>query len=518
MKQITFNRRLLGQFLLGLFILLAAFLVVRLYRLDSLPVFVDEAIYVRWSQVMRAEPTLRFLPLSDGKQPLYMWLSIPFLKLISDPLVAGRVVSVLSGVGTVVGLALFGWLLTGKYRWGLLAGAVYLVLPFAHFFDRMALADGLLSLFGVWSLLLGWLLTQYRRLDLALILGFVLGGAVLTKSPGWVFLFLQPLLWLAAEPALIEIRGKQLRLKWFELGKLGLLFLVAASIAGGMYQILRLGPNFHMIALRNQDYVFSLAEILAHPANPLIGNLKDTFAWLVNLITPAGLILAAFSLRRRRVHWALWLWILVPLFGQAAIAKAYTSRYFFYVTPFVAILITLGVARLWEYRPGRRLAVALGAVLLIMAGRYNYLLSTDPARAGMPQNMAHGYLQEWTAGWGQKQVAEYLVERAADRSVVVGTDGYFGTLPDGLQIYAEKVPNLTVIGVGVSFDKIPPQLEEALGEHEVYFVVNQSRNRIPAEVIQARLELIERYPKPERPDGSRESLEFYRLKADERAL
>ncbi|MBM3209681.1 hypothetical protein FJZ40_05350, partial [Candidatus Shapirobacteria bacterium] len=69
-------------------LILALFFLFRLYDLTIIPVFADEAIYIRWAQVMRAEPTLRFLPLFDGKQPLFMWLVIPFLKLISDPLVA----------------------------------------------------------------------------------------------------------------------------------------------------------------------------------------------------------------------------------------------------------------------------------------------------------------------------------------------------------------------------------------------------------------------------------------------
>ncbi len=67
--------------LLGLVALTAFF--ARLYNLTILPVFVDEAIYIRWSQVMKAESTLRFLPLSDGKQPLFMWVVIPFLKILN---------------------------------------------------------------------------------------------------------------------------------------------------------------------------------------------------------------------------------------------------------------------------------------------------------------------------------------------------------------------------------------------------------------------------------------------------
>ena len=78
---------------LGLLILLLS-LFLRVYDLTYLPIFGDEAIYIRWAQVMRAEITLRFIPLTDGKQPLFMWSVIPFLKIITDPLVAGRLASV----------------------------------------------------------------------------------------------------------------------------------------------------------------------------------------------------------------------------------------------------------------------------------------------------------------------------------------------------------------------------------------------------------------------------------------
>src|SRR6185369_17904794 len=78
--------------------------ILRIYNLTIIPVFADEAIYIRWSQVMRNVPELRFLPLSDGKQPLFMWATIPLFKLFSDPLFAGRFLSVLCGMGTMIGV------------------------------------------------------------------------------------------------------------------------------------------------------------------------------------------------------------------------------------------------------------------------------------------------------------------------------------------------------------------------------------------------------------------------------
>ena len=76
-------------------ILISVFLIVfylfsRFQNLLAMPVFGDEAIYLRWSQIIKNEETMRFIPVSDGKQPLYMWLTVPFYKIFSDPLFAGR--------------------------------------------------------------------------------------------------------------------------------------------------------------------------------------------------------------------------------------------------------------------------------------------------------------------------------------------------------------------------------------------------------------------------------------------
>ncbi len=63
---------------------LAFFLRLLNIKNGQTPIFGDEAIYIRWVQIMRADPTLRFVSLSDGKQPLYMWALMPFLKVYSD--------------------------------------------------------------------------------------------------------------------------------------------------------------------------------------------------------------------------------------------------------------------------------------------------------------------------------------------------------------------------------------------------------------------------------------------------
>ncbi|PJC29059.1 hypothetical protein CO053_01275, partial [Candidatus Shapirobacteria bacterium CG_4_9_14_0_2_um_filter_40_11] len=47
-------------------LLVCSYFLTRLFHLTIIPVFCDEAIYIRWAQVMRAVQSLRFLPLTDG--------------------------------------------------------------------------------------------------------------------------------------------------------------------------------------------------------------------------------------------------------------------------------------------------------------------------------------------------------------------------------------------------------------------------------------------------------------------
>lgn len=506
MKQLKGFFRQYRAVSLSALVILAVFFSLRLYHLTIIPVFADEAIYIRWAQVMRAEPTLRFLPLSDGKQPLFMWLTIPFLKILSDPLVAGRMVSVMAGLGTLAGIFLLTLLLFRKVKVALLASFLYALSPFAVFFDRLALVDSLLACFGVWLLALGVLLVRYQRLDLAMITGMVLGGALLTKSPAIFFAILLP-------SGLILIIGHISRIR---LIKLICLWLVVYAFAFAIYNILRLGPNFQMIALRNRDYVFPLNHFLTNPFDPFQFHLKEIWQWLGMLLTWPVFGLSFLGIlrglrRMRRETVLLLIWLMLPLLVQAEYAKVFTARYILFSVPFVLILGSLGIWEILE-RFGK-LNWLKGPALFALAAWplwTNFLFLIKPENAPLPKRERSGYLEEWTAGYGIRETAEYLKKEAGKGKILAGTEGFFGTLPDGLQIYLEKVPNITVIGVGYPISAVPESLTNALADNRVFLLVNDSRLNLAGKELE-RMRLIASHPKAVKPDGNREKLLFYEV-------
>ena len=489
---------------------------LRLKNLTILPIFADEAIYIRWSQVMKAESTLRFLPLSDGKQPLFMWLLMPVFSFFNDPLFAGRFLSVMAGFGTLLGIFLLSLGLFRSRVVALLSCLIYALVPFAVFFDRMALVDSLLTMFGVWILFLGVLLVRYQRIDLAMVTGLVLGGALLTKSPAMFFAFLLPV-------AAILLPTKSRRNLLASLLKLVGLWLIVYIFAFGAYNILRLGPNFHMIAARNLDYVFSFREILAHPLDPFRPHIGQVWEWfLVFLGWPliiaffGGIIFGARKWPRQTI--LLLSWFFLPLLAQMAIAKVFTARYIFFMIPFLlifgAIFLNQLIGRITKLRFTAKGQIVVAIVVLVLfllpSFRFDCLLFTDPQKLPLPEGERTGYLEQWTSGYGINEVRDYLKQVSQKQHVNVGTEGYFGTLPDGLQIYFDKDPKVTVFGVGLALSLVPESLKEsaASGEALTYLVVNESRMGAKNDPS---LELILKIPKAKGEKGQ-DSLLLYQVK------
>jgi len=489
-------------------VLLAAF-ALRAYNLNYLPIFGDEAIYIRWAQVMRAEATLRFLPLSDGKQPLFMWVVIPFLKLFSDPAFAGRFVSVLSGLATTAGIFATTYLVFKSKKAAVFSAAIYALSPFGVFFDRLAMADAMLSSFGIWTLFFSVLFVKTLRLDAAMITGFALGGALLTKSPALFYAILLPSTWLLS--SFPRKKDKFI----LHLIKLILLTSVAVIVGYGMYNILRLGPNFHMIGLRNQDYVFPISHIWENPKDPFIFHVKEIGQWLwmlgpsvVSVLILAGTFL---NLKKKPKETLLLLaWAGVPLFAGAMYAKVFTARYILFSLPYLIVLA--GLALDLKTKSLAKIATVVFVLFVLHSLSINYLILRDTQRAPLPRSERSGYLEEWTSGYGIKEVAFSLREiyQREGRQIAVGTEGFFGTLPDGLQIYLNDLPEVKIFGVGIIIKDLPKELiDSKKAGNPTYFVINSTRYKGDPQA--QGLKLLASYPKAVRPDGSREALLFYEV-------
>src|SRR3990167_8321773 len=109
---------------------IAVYFLLRLTNITSMPIFTDEAIYIRWSQIGSRDAAWRFISLVDGKQPLFTWIAMVFMRFISDPVLAGRLVSVFAGFCSFTGMFFLGREVFRNVRIGVIASFLYLISPF----------------------------------------------------------------------------------------------------------------------------------------------------------------------------------------------------------------------------------------------------------------------------------------------------------------------------------------------------------------------------------------------------
>jgi len=489
-----------------LVILAVVFLALRLINLTLLPVFADEAIYIHWAQVVWHDATNRFISLSDGKPPLFMWLMVPFLKVFADPLLAGRLLSIVSGLMILIGSYLLAKKLFSK-KVAILTGVFIICQPFLFFYDRMALVDSMLTAFGVWSFYLALLLFEKPNIAKGMLLGTIWGGAMLTKPGGAFFPLLTPFFIF-----LTPFKKWQKKIK-----KLIIPSLLASGYGLGFYNVLRLSGAFHMIRSRSADYVRDKADLLANPFQFIPDTAGAMFTWLISYFSwlgiawlVVGLILAL--MKKEKKIGLFFIWIIIPFLVPAAIGKIIYARYLLIIVPFWLIISSWAVWQVVSLIKKRWWKMVIWLLAGLTIGTwlsFTRWLIVDPAKAPLHHGEKEQYLHEWAAGYGIKEIADYLKLLPKDKEIEVATEGYFGTLPNGLQIYMDQVEGVAVNGVGQPIDYLPDGVREAIIEgKEAYLVVNSTRLKIED---QSRLELIEEYPKPEGPKGQ-EKLLFFKVK------
>lgn len=450
------------------------FFFSRLYRIETLPLFTDEAIYVRWSQIARYDAAWRFISLTDGKQPSFIWIAMNIMRFVEDPLVAARLVSVIAGFFSLIGMFFLGREIF-KNRWiGILSGFLYLIFPMALVYDRMAIYDSLVGTFTIWSLYLEILLVRKIRLDIALILGMAIGGAILTKTTGFFSIYLFPSLLLLFNWGK---KGRKIRLL-----KLVGLSLISIALAYGYYSILRLSPFFHIINDKNTIFVYPIHDWLTHPFNFFQGNLLGLWDWFITYSTWPLFILMLFSFiisfKYKREKFLVFIWFISPFVALALFGRVLYPRFILFM---ILPLLPLAAFSLFKlYGKFRNIYVFAVLVLLFsfLMLRSDYFILTNFAKAPIPFSDLGQYINGWPAGGGLKEVIAFLKNKSLKSKIYVATEGTFGSLPtNAVEIYLGDNKNVEKRGIWPPPKEIPKDLTEKAKKMPVYYIFNDTQEQ-----------------------------------------
>ena len=453
----------------GFFVFL--FFISRIYRLQFIPIFVDEAIYVNWALLGFQDASLRLISLIDGKQPLYIWIVSIVLNIIHNPLIAGRIVSTLAGFITAVGLFLLSLELFKNKKIALISAFLYTLYPFALVLNRMALYESLVGAFAVWGLYLVILLVRYTQSGFAFLLGFVLGGGLLTKSSGFISLLLFPSAFF-----LFPHKGKESLRKLFLLISY---YFIACLVGFLFYSVLLLSDKFYMIAEKNSVFVYHVSELLPYNAlGKWVPQLLQLISWAALYLTyPLFIIifLSLLNVKFRKEKLILLLNFLVPLIGFALFDRILNSRYIFAITLF---LLPLGALGIHEFCIKYRKIIPVIFLLIFSFLIYSdFKIISDMSHAPIPKEDLQQYVNGTTSGVGLREIIGYLMSIASKESIVIATEGIYGSLPTTVvKTYFLNYPQVEIEPFEKMSKNLPLSLLEKSKNKPVYVILNETQS------------------------------------------
>lgn len=497
------------------------YVVSRWTGLTQLPIFADEAIYIRWSQLLRQGPEYLFFPMNDGKPPLFMWSLFPWLQTFSDPLGAARSWSAVLGLAQAG--VIFAILRTAQQnkRAQLIGAFLVLLTPFWFIHHRLALMDGLLTLglsLSFWGLSGLDVLTSKTKKSLSLakvacwilLAGTSWGVALLTKTTA---LFFAPVFFgLAVLGASWDIRAV-----FTSAGqKILLQRLVAFGAAGALglviFAALRISPTFGSLFSRGGDFTYSLDEWIKLGGQPLLNNLRRVLPWIAEYLRPELFTFAVASLifsSQKRQHAMWWVSGFVTILPLIVLGETLHPRYFLPLIPFITLSAASFVDETWswlsaQWAQGSKEVVAVSfavvVIFLISCVRFQVLMQWAPQLTPFVLDDRDQYLTSWAAGYGIPETRDRLIERArqGQRTTIV-TEGSFGTLPDGLLLYFDRAPEIAHLRIeGLAQHPVlflPDWVLEEANKNETWLMVNENRFQLSPEQ-RGMTELIGQYKKP----------------------
>ena len=504
-------------------ILVIAFLFLcygasRLCGLTRLPIFVDEGIHIKRAAEIWGGDLWK--PLAYGKLLQILFTSL-VVRWAPDPLWMSRFITVVFGA-----LAMWACYEIGKRlyneRVGLLSAGLFILSPFTLFFDRMALADGILSSFAALTLLWSIGIVQKAKKRYIYLLGLSLVFGILTKISG-LFLLLTPLLtWMLLE------KRKELR-SWWHLG-------TAYGLALGLsaYPVWVFFRETEQLAEKSIIAGTSLGLRYLFTAN-----IQMAFEWLWTYWTPPVLVLAMLGLlialiKRQRSGILLAILAFFPIFAFSVASNIWFPRYILFTTVPLLVLASWSLIqsinlfgawikrRSWQFQWDiiRIILYILSfAVICFTALRIDYHLWSDIAQTPLPKTDRIVYIEEWPSGYGVLEAARYLRQETASHPEGILVIYPFGgdAIQFGLWVYMMHEHRVTLKYLNLHDPGSFSTLSTWAKEKPTFILLHNpsisscKEEDVDMEKLLSMAKLVRSYPKP----GGKRSVEIYQVKVEE---
>lgn len=448
-------------------LLFVLYFLTRLINLTLLPIFNDESTYIRYGMHQLHEVDHAPYSLLIGKEPLMPFLYAVVGSLIGNYLLGARLVTVVVGALTLLGLCLFIKQVRGN-RAALVTGILYVFAPYTLFFDRLALMDSAVSAIAIWSLYCTYQFFEHPRWRYAIGLGITAGLGLWTKTSA-LFYVLLPV--VSCVLYYIFARGSEEK-------KIALFKYIGAALGITAVIFLPLFANekyaVHMQLL--QQYTYPFFSMFTFPTDVWWRNLSDIAAWLFFYLTPPlflfGLATLGYYWKQKKLQLVnLWFWL--PLFYEVLFAKLFTSRHALLLV--VPLLIAAGYGWSQFYKKRQLFAYMFLAFVLVWASYYNLTLliepQTYPSRfAGPAKSDLEAYVFGFSSGYGVQEAIDFLKEQADKQPIAVVIRNDHGNPEDAIVAYLDYQPNILLIALNQPTEEMKNVFAQVDKSMPIYFV------------------------------------------------
>ena len=435
--------------------------ITRLYNIKLLPIFTDEGIYIHWAKVAWHDASWRFISLTDGRQPLQTWGTIPFLKLFpNDALLAGRLFSVTTGFVALIGIFLLLYLLFGK-KTAFIGVFLSIFSPYFLFYDRIALMDSGVNAAFIWILFFSILLAQTIRLDIALIFGLCTGMALLTKSSVQMFFVIS----FFTSLLFIDYKKRKKSNIFSFIFLFGIVFLLSQII----YNVQRLSPFMHNVLGKNSTFVMTFAEWIKNPFEVVFSNIKIVPYYV---FSESGWIVVPFALfglyllikKNTRLFFYFLAWTIIPYLGIAFMTRVLFPRYIIF---FGTLLVLLTSFCLGEVKK-KGLFIALFSLVIGVFMAFQYPMWTDYTKILFPETDKGQYIIGPNVGLGMDKIIAFA--RGKEKPVRIIAEGDFGLTGDMLNVFLRQNDRIFIQGYWPLTKEVLEKHQVDIGKEYVYIV------------------------------------------------
>lgn len=381
---------------------------IRAHDILTLPAFVDESLHILRAQVVYdfSDAVASFLP---GKLLTYYYLGLFGLDNPNALWLARIAIALLTPLSAGLCYAIV-WQLTQSRIASLIALWLYALSPFMAFFERMALADPFVTVFGLAAIWLSLRWAKHPSPKLAIWTGVAVGLALLAK------LTALPLLAVPILSLLFYGKWQPRQLIPVYAVAVALMLLPMAYV---VYQeVAQLEGKQEVVTqtLFVPEERSRLEQISFNIETYFLATARLTWAFFV-------LPFAAF-LVGMRIAWRETLYLSAihsAITGFIVLASAFPStRYMTLAFPLLIILVAVVGYRLqrrikWSPKYFSNVAIALVSLWLILSPALSILprLWNDPTQVLLGDQDAWEYFSHTSSGYGLRASAAYLVREAA---------------------------------------------------------------------------------------------------------